>query len=90
MYSYGVYPSNQHEKILFSRSLLEAMIHRLMQPLDKSLKIRFSTEMMEMLKRRAAERGPGTRLADLVREAVHHHYAEDTPRKKVAKKDKSK
>jgi hypothetical protein len=89
MCSNRVYASNAGEKIfIFSESFgVHYMLH--MQPLDKSLKIRFSTEMMEMLERLAAERGPGTRLADLVREAVHHYYAEDTtPHKKIAKKPK--
>jgi len=56
--------------------------------LDKQVQIRMPKEMHELLLKRAKERGPGAKVTDLIREAIHRVYfaSQEEPQKKSQKK----
>lgn len=60
--------------------------------LDKEFKFRISSEMLKLLDDIARQRGPGSKIADLVREAIHKTYFAEVlepTRKEVVKKKKA-
>jgi hypothetical protein len=44
------------------------------EPLDREFKIRIPAAMHQQLERIARQRGPGTKIAPLIREAVYQVY----------------
>ena len=42
--------------------------------LNREFKFRLSSEMLKLLAEMAKRRGPGSKIADLVREAIHKTY----------------
>jgi hypothetical protein len=53
------------------------------EPLTDNIRVRVSKSWKEHLTRLAMERGPGTKLSDLAREAIYRvYFAQEHPAKK--------
>jgi hypothetical protein len=48
------------------------------EPLDRDFKIRIPLAMYKELERLAAQRGPGSKIAPLIREAIYQVYLTDS------------
>lgn len=60
------------------------------EPLDRDFKIRIPIAMYEELERLAAERGPGSKIAPLIREAIYQVYGGgSTPKTKSTEPPKN-
>jgi hypothetical protein len=54
--------------------------------LDKQVQIRMPKDMHELLLLKAKERGPGAKVTDLIREAIHQVYFASKESEKKARK----